>query len=129
MLAFHHGDEVMAGITEFARKQHVAAAHLTAIGAFADATLAWYDLGRKAFRTIPVRSEAEVVSLLGNITTDPNNSPLVHVHCALGDPDGKVTGGHLMEAHVSVTLELFLTEEPASIHKVMDKKMGLELIE
>jgi uncharacterized protein len=129
VLAFHKGDEVMAGVTEFARKQHITGARLTAIGAFSNATLAWYDVKRKAFRTIPVRSEVEVVSLIGNITVDQGNSPLVHIHCALGDPDGKLVGGHLLEAHVSVTLELFLTAEPTSVHKVMDDEMGLMLIE
>lgn len=129
VLAFHKGDEVMAGITEFAGKQHVTSAHLTAIGAFASATLAWYDVSQKAFRTIPVRSEVEVVSLIGNITADQDNSPLVHIHCAASDRNGKMTGGHLLEAQVSVTLELFLTEEPTPVHKVMDDEMGLKLIE
>lgn len=129
VLAFHKGDEVMAGVTEFARKHHISAAHLTAIGAFSNATLAWYDVKRKAFRTIPVPSEVEVVSLIGNITVNQDNSPLVHIHCALGNPDGKLVGGHLLEAHVSVTLELFLTAEPTSVHKVMDDEMGLMLIE
>ena len=129
VLAFHKGDEVMAGITEFARSQHLTAAHLIGIGAFSDASLAWFDISRKSFRTIPIRSEVEVVSLIGNITTDQDNAPLVHIHCALGDPDGNVKGGHLLEAHVSVTLEVFLTEEPTLVRKVMDEESGLKLIE
>lgn len=129
VLAFHKGDEVMGGIAEFARRQHLASAHFTAIGAFSDATVAWYDVGRKAFRPIPVRSEVEVVSLIGNVTADEDNSPLVHIHCVLGDPNGNLKGGHLLDARVSVTLELFLTEEPTSVHKVMDKEIGLKLIE
>src|SRR5690348_7803131 len=61
VLAFHKGDKVMGGITEFARSHHLTAAHFSAIGAFSDATVAWYDVGRKAFRPIAVRSEVEVV--------------------------------------------------------------------
>ena len=129
VLAFHKGDEVMGGITEFARRKHLTAAHFTAIGAFSDATVAWYDVSRKTFRPIPVRSEVEVVSLIGNVTADEDNSPLVHIHCVVGDPNGSLRGGHLLDAHVSVTLELFLTEEPTSVHKVMDKEIGLKLIE
>lgn len=129
VLAFHKGDEVMAGLTEFARKQHLTGAHLTGIGAFSKATLAWYDVRRKAYRTIPVNTEVEVASLIGNITADRDNSPLVHIHCVVSDPNGKATAGHLLEAQVSVTLEVFLTEEPTPVHKFMDEAVGLKLIE
>jgi len=129
VLAFHKGDEVMAGITEFARNQHLTAAHLTAIGAFSNANLAWFDVSCKSFQTIPVRSEVEVVSLIGNITVNQDNSPLVHIHCALGDRNGNLKGGHLLEAHVSVTLEVFLIEEPGTVRKVTDEETGLKLIE
>jgi len=128
-LAFHEGDEVMAGLTEFGRKEHLAAAHFTAIGAFSKATLAWYDVSRKAYKTIPVNQEVEVTSLIGNITADQDDSPLVHIHCVVSDANGKTTGGHLLEGHVSVTLELFLTEEPTPVHKVVDEAIGLKLIE
>ena len=127
--AFHKGDEVMAGITEFARGQHLSAAPLTGIGSFSDATLAWSDLSGKAFQTIPVRSEVEVVSFIGSATADQDNSTPVHIRCALGDADGNVKGGQLLEAHVLVTPEVFLTEEPSLVHKAMEEESGLKLIE
>jgi predicted DNA-binding protein with PD1-like motif len=129
VLAFHRGDEVMAGLTEFARQQHMTTAHFTAIGSFYKPTLAWYDVARKAFKTIPVDSEVEVASLIGNITADQNNSPLVHIHCVVADSNGKTTGGHLLEGPVGVTLEVFLTAEPTTVHKVTDEELGVKLID
>ena len=58
-----------------------------------------------------------------------DNTPLVHIHCALGDRNGNLKGGHLLEAHVSVTLEVFLIEEPGTVRKVTDEETGLKLIE
>lgn len=129
VLAFHKGDEVVAGLGEFASRKHIQSAHFTAIGAFSKATLAWYDVVRKAYRKIVVDTPVEVVSMIGNIGADEDNSPLIHMHCAVGDSTGKMTGGHLLEGHVSATLEVVLTEEPTAIHKVLDEELGLKLME
>jgi uncharacterized protein len=127
VLAFGKGDEVMSGLVEFAEQHHLRGAHFTAIGAFRRANVAWFDDTRKAFRKIPVESQVEVASLIGNIATE-NDKPLVHVHCALARPDGELVGGHLLDAEVFPTLEVFLTEEPAEIPKAHDPETDLELI-
>ena len=40
-LIFDTGDEVLAGLTEFARRERLAGSHFTAIGAFQDVTLGY----------------------------------------------------------------------------------------
>jgi predicted DNA-binding protein with PD1-like motif len=128
VLAFGKGDEVMSGLVAFAEQHHLRGAHFTAIGAFQSADVAWFDDGRRAFRKNPVHSQVEVASLIGNIATE-NDKPLVHVHCTLARPDGELVGGHLLEARVFPTLEVFLTEEPAEVRKAHDPETGLELIQ
>ena len=129
VLAFRPGDEVVAGLNDFTREHHISCAHFTAIGAFSKASLAWYDMQRKAYREIAIDEPVEVVSCIGNATLGEDDSPIVHAHCAVSDSTGKTIGGHLLEGHVSATLEVFLVQEPTTIRKVLDSNSGLKLIE
>jgi predicted DNA-binding protein with PD1-like motif len=129
VLAFHPGDDAVAGLNEFAREHHVSCAHFTGVGAFSSASLAWYDFAAKTYRVIQVDQPVEVVSCIGDVALDQDDVPIVHIHCAVADSNGKMTGGHLLEGPVSATLEVFLTAEPTPIHKILDTRSGLRLIE
>jgi uncharacterized protein len=58
-----------------------------------------------------------------------NDKPIVHAHFAVGFPDGKVEGGHLIEAYTCPTVEMFVTVEPTPIYKHFDQHSGLNLID
>jgi len=122
------GDEVMSGLTDFARQNKVTSASFTAIGAFSHATVAWFDDGRKEFKLIPIEHQVELVSMIGDIAL-VNDQPAVHTHVAVASSDGTVRGGHVINAFVFPTLELFMTVYPTPLHKESDKATGLKLID
>lgn len=124
---FATGDEVLAGLTEFAEAQHLGASRVTGIGALQRATLGWLDLDKKAYRAIHEPGQVEVTSMVGDIATY-NGKPSVHVHLTLGHPDGRVTGGHLIEAYVRPTLEVMVTEYPNKLEKELDSATGMATI-
>ena len=125
---FQKGDEVLSGLTDFAIQNHVGDAHLTAIGAVSSATVGWLDLSKKLYRGIPVREQVEVLSMVGDIATF-NGKPVVHAHLVLGRSDGSTVGGHLWEAYVNPTLEVFITVNPAPLQKTQDDASGMKLID
>lgn len=125
---FETGDEVIAGLTGFAQGQRLAGSHFTAIGAFRDAIIAYFDWEKKEYLKNPVREQVEVVSLVGDVALAPDGSPMVHAHAVLGRRDGTALGGHLLEAHVRPTLEVTLTEAPRHLHRQHDPQSGLALI-
>jgi uncharacterized protein len=122
------GDEVMSGLTDFARQNKVTSASFTAIGAFSHATVAWFDDSRKEFKLIPIEQQVELVSMIGDIAL-VNDQPAVHTHVAVASSDGTVRGGHVINAFVFPTLELFMTVYPTPLHKESDKATGLKLID
>ncbi len=126
-LIFEMGDEAMAGLVEFARANRLGAARFTAIGAFRDVTLGYFDWEKKEYQKIPVREQVEVLSLIGDVALE-KDEPKVHAHVVVGRSDGSTRGGHLIEAHVRPTLEVILTESPAHLQKHMDPESGLALI-
>ena len=118
----------MGRLQEFAEKERISAAQLTAIGAFSGAVLGYFDWDRKKYRRTPVSQQVEVASLLGDVAVTPDGKSGLHVHLVLGRRDGTALAGHLLEAHVRPTLEVILTESPAHLHKVQDPESGLALI-
>lgn len=126
-LIFETGDEAVAGLVEFAVANGLKASHLTAIGAFRDATIGYFDWQSKKYQKIPVNEQVEVLSLIGDIATK-DGKPALHAHAVLGRSDGSTRGGHLMQGHVRPTLEVILVESPAHLRKELDEESGLALI-
>lgn len=127
VLIFEVGDEVMAGLADFAKELQLEASDFSALGAFSGALLGFFDVGKKDYRKIPIDEQVEVLTLVGNITLD-KGAPKVHAHTVLGLADGTTRGGHLLEGRVRPTLELMLTESPVQLRRRFDAETGLALI-
>jgi len=125
---FRKDDEILSGLTDFAIAQHIEDGHFTAIGAVSKATLGWLDLSQKVYRAIPVDQQVEVLSMIGDIASF-NGRPVVHAHMVLGKQDGSTVGGHLWEAYVNPTLEVFLTISIVPLQKSPDPVSGMKLID
>ena len=128
-LVFSTGEEAVAELKAFAQRERLGAAQVTAIGAFSDAVLGYFDWETRQYRKNPVREQVEVAACLGDIALGDNDTPQLHVHVVLGRRDASALAGHLIEAHVRPTLEAVLTESPAHLHKRHDPESGLALID
>jgi uncharacterized protein len=126
-LVFETGDEPMSGLLEFAGEHGLTASRFTAIGAFSEAVLGYFDWTKKDYERIPVDDQVEVLALVGDIALD-GAQPRVHAHVVLGMRDGSARGGHLLEARVRPTLEVILTESPGWLQRRHDPETGLALI-
>jgi predicted DNA-binding protein with PD1-like motif len=127
-LIFDKGDEFIDQLTSFASENDLKASHFTAIGAFRDVMLGYFDREKKKYKQIPIVEQMEVLSLVGDIALK-GNTPQVHAHVVLGKADGTAHGGHIVEAHVWPTLEVVLTESPRHLHRKIDPETGLALID
>lgn len=127
-LVFDTGDEVMDGLTAFAKENGIDAASFTAIGAFGAATLGYFDMDTKEYEKIPVHEQVEVLSLVGDVAPTEDGEPKVHAHAVVGRRDGTTRGGHLLGAHVRPTLEVILEESPEHLQRETDPETGLPLL-
>ena len=128
-LVFDTGEEAMKGITAWATQIGTDAAQFTAIGAFQEAKLGWYDLDAKTYRDINVDEQVEVLTLAGDVSLSPEGEPMVHMHVTCARRDGSTVGGHVQQATVRPTLEVILTEVPARLRRRHDEASGLALLE
>ena len=127
VLIFDTGDEVVSGLLDFAKQQHLDSSHFTARGAFSDVVVGYFDWEKKEYTRIPLPEQVEVLALVGDIALD-QGAPKVHAHVVVGKADGTAHGGHLLEAHVRPTLEVVLVESPRRLQRQSDPESGLALI-
>jgi predicted DNA-binding protein with PD1-like motif len=124
---FDTGDEVVSALTAFARRERLQGSHLTAIGAFRNVVVAYFDWTSKSYIKTPIDEQVEVLSFIGDIALK-DGQPSLHAHVVLGKADGTAHGGHLVEGWVRPTLEVAVTESPTHLRRVLDKETGLALI-
>ena len=127
ILVLDTGDDALETLLAFALEQRITAAKLQAIGAFRDATIAYWNAETKQYEDIAVREQVEVLSFLGDLTSS-DSGPKVHVHVTLGRRGGNTIGGHLRRGIVHPTLELFVTRYDAVLRRAKDPATGLDLI-
>ena len=117
-------------ILQLARAENnIRAASFVALGAFSRAVIGYFDWDRKKYRPIPIDTQVEVITLVGDIAENDKGEPSLHAHTVLGLADGSTRGGHLLEGHVRPTLEITLSETPAHLKRRMRPGLNLALID
>ena len=128
VVIFSAGDEAYSGLLDFAEKYRVTSAHFTAIGALSRVVLGWFDPEKKMYRENQVDEQVEVATMTGDLALY-QGKPALHTHIVVGRRNGTANGGHLIEAIVSPTLEVFVTVDPIPLQKKYDPSSHLTLID
>ena len=129
VLVLDEGDEAFGAITRFASQQNIGGASFTAIGAFSEATLGFFDFASRTYKEIPVNEQTEVLSAIGDIATGDDGKASLHVHVVLGLSDGSTKGGHLLKAKVHPTLEIVIMESAVGFRRKKRPDLGIALID
>ena len=127
ILVFDKEDDVLAALRAFAEEHTVRGASFVALGAFRNATVAYWNPATKEYEHIAVDEQVEVLSLVGNIGADGAETK-IHAHATLGRRDGSAIGGHLIAATVFPTLEMTVVVYDETIVRGTDEETGLSLI-
>jgi predicted DNA-binding protein with PD1-like motif len=122
------GDEVIASLKKLAAAERIGAGSFIGLGAVRDVTLGYLDLDEKQYQKRQFGpASMELVALTGNLALF-EGEPLAHCHAVISDREMSVFGGHLFEATVSVTVEIFLRVYEGEIARRFDPASGAKLI-
>lgn len=128
VLVLDQDEEAFKTITDFANQQRISGASVSAVGAFAEAKVGWFDLSAKTYKPIAVAEQCEVLSLIGDIAEGDDAKASLHLHAVLGLQDGSVRGGHLLSGSVRPTLEVTIRETVANLRRKKRPDLGIALI-
>jgi Plants and Prokaryotes Conserved (PCC) domain len=70
-----------------------------------------------------------VLSAIGDVAVDEDGRASLHVHVVLGLSDGTTRGGHFLSGIVWPTLEVVLTEAPATLRRRKRPELGIALVD
>ena len=129
IIVLETGEEAFATLTQFANTSGISGASLTAIGAFENAVVGWFDIATRSYKKIRVDEQCEVLSAIGDVAIGDDGKASLHVHVVLGLADGTTRGGHLLEGKVRPTLEVVLEEASAGLRRRKRPELGIALIE
>lgn len=105
-------DEITESIIKLAEKENISAAGVSGIGATDDFTVGVFDMKKGDYEKFFYNGNHEINVLTGNIT-EVNGKPYVHLHLSATGKGGKVVGGHLIKAIISLTAEIIVDIIPA----------------
>ncbi len=128
VLRLKRGKYLVESILEFCEKQNIDGAYLHGIGAVEKIEMGYYDLeAKKAYEFKEIDKYLEITNLTGNISKLDGELKL-HAHITVSDKNLQAYGGHLKEATVGGTVELFIVKTPGLVRKE-DEETGLSLLE
>lgn len=132
ILRFDEGEDVVAGILDFAGRNKIESAWLSAIGSSKELELSFYDLAKKEYSSRVFAEPLEIVSASGLIAVqaDGDNSgrPVLHWHGVFSRDDFSTVGGHIKKLIANATVEVFIHKLNEKLARKHDDKTGLNLL-
>jgi uncharacterized protein len=122
------GDEIMASVKEICKKEGIKLASISALGAVDHAVVGLYRVEEKNYLPNTFDGDMEMTSLTGNVTTK-DGEVYLHMHADFADARGRVFGGHLTEAVISGTCEMFIQLIDGEIGRRLDEATGLNILD
>jgi len=122
------GEEIVEELVNFCSQNAVKSGYFSAIGAVDSAKIGFYDLNKKEFNFKNFNKPYEIASLIGNIS-QVDGRPFLHIHTVLSDENFTCIGGHLEEAVVGATCEVYLVDLGMNIERKYDNGIGLKLLD
>jgi predicted DNA-binding protein with PD1-like motif len=122
------GESVIKALTSFLEHEHIEFANLSAAGAVRWARLAFFNASSREYQPHEFEQQMEVVSFQGNAALK-DGIPFLHLHGVFGTSDFSVVGGHIQEATVHPTLEVWLKTEDVVVRRAKDPDSGLDLLD
>ncbi len=127
------GEAVIETLTRLLQAEDIQFASVSAIGAVRQAQLGYWNAATGEYEFSDFEEQMEVVSFGGNCSIKEDGpgqfKPFLHIHCVLGRRDFSVIAGHLKEAEVHPTLEVWLRTEQSPVRRARDPESGLDLLD
>lgn len=103
------GQEICSEIKKFCLEHNIKGASVQGIGFADNIKLGTYNSEKQDYDRFVFEKGHEITSLVGNVTTKGEDL-IVHLHGNFSNEKCEIIGGHLFEAMIALTAEIFITE-------------------
>lgn len=121
---FDKGDELASCLLKIAQSEDIKTAKISGIGATDCLKVGVFDTSKGTYDVFEYVGDMEINSVCGNLTT-MDGAPYVHLHVTATRGDGKVVGGHLLSAVISLTGEFFVDVVDGTVERKRDENLKI----
>ncbi len=123
------GEDILESLEKIVLEHDIKGGQLSLIGAISSATLGYFDMESKEYKSVTLDENLEVTSCIGNISRLEDGTPVVHAHMVVSNEYGSSFSGHLMKGcKVSATIEVILHVFEGQLTRAKDGATGLNLL-
>ena len=122
------GEEIHEQLRLIALKENIRLASVSALGAVDDATLGVFVVSEKQYHADRFTGDMEIVSLTGTVNT-MEGEYYAHLHMGVSTVGGRVFGGHLTRAVVSITCEMVIRIIDGTVDRKHHPDPGVNLFD
>lgn len=127
-LRFEKGEQVMPALLKYLEREGIGYSSVSGAGGVRSARLGYWDSASNGYVDRDLHEQLEVLTFTGN-TSLLDGRPHLHVHAVFGRRDLTTLGGHVKEAEVYPTLEVWLSAEDVPVQRCKDDETGLDLLD
>jgi len=128
IIRLERGEKVIEKLLELCEKEKIKAGYFNGLGALDEVELAHFSLTTREYYSKKLSGQYEITSLHGNIS-EMSGKGYIHAHIVVGDSQFNSWSGHLREATISATCEIFLVKLDGMINRKKDEETGLNLLD
>jgi len=122
------GESALQTLARLLEAERVDFANVSGAGAVEWVRLAYWNRETRQYEEREFDEQLEVVSFQGNMALK-EGKPFLHLHGVFSRRDFSTIGGHVKEARVHPTLEVWLRTEDIPVRRSRDEPSGLELLD
>jgi predicted DNA-binding protein with PD1-like motif len=127
-LRLERGEDIVNTLENFTRERNLKSGSIQAIGAVSSIELGFYHLNKKEYSWKKYDQNLEIAALTGNIAYS-NGEVVIHLHGVFANEDNSCFGGHVKNAKVSATCEVYIMEFDKLLTRSFNDEIGLKLID
>lgn len=116
--------EITGILKTFCKEKNITLGTISGLGSLKSATLGFFDPKTKEYKEKTFNEPLEMASLVGNIAVN-DGEPLLHLHTTIAGKDYKAYAGHMANATVSLTAEVYIDVIKGKVEKTFDPETGL----
>ena len=129
VLRLDRNDEITESLISVCASENIRAASFDGIGATDDFEVGIFDLEKQGYNRFTYNEgNHEITSLEGNISFF-EGKPYVHAHITCADRNGKIIGGHLFRANISLTCEIYIDVANGEVGRKFDPEIGINRLD
>jgi len=123
------GERLLDSILALSKLHKIKSGIVEVIGALRPAEIMYYEIDKKAYKSILIDEPVELIMATGSIAL-LGSDPVVHLHITIGRHDGTTLGGHCGPAStISITGEVFIIEIVDPVYRVRNEDFKLNFLD